>query len=188
MRGRMWLATVAALGASLALPVSAGAQTPAHDSVQASGRSSALGAFTFSVQSGPSGENPSGTVNFFGDSGSVDCLHVSGNTAFVRFSIPLFTIPVAAKLIDGGPAGSGLDRIDAFFASGTSTNCGFQPFNEGPLTEGDVVVIDAPPLPTSKEQCKNGGWQGFGIFKNQGDCVSFVATGGRNQPAPPAGT
>ncbi|HEY8028181.1 MAG TPA: hypothetical protein VIE38_01600 [Gaiellaceae bacterium] len=39
-----------------------------------------------------------------------------------------------------------------------------------------------PLLPTSKDQCKKGGWQSFGVFKNQGDCVSFVATGGRNQP------
>jgi hypothetical protein len=36
-------------------------------------------------------------------------------------------------------------------------------------------------LPTSKEQCKNGGWQNYGVFKNQGDCVSFVTTGGKNQ-------
>ena len=37
--------------------------------------------------------------------------------------------------------------------------------------------------PTSKDQCKNGGWQSFGSqFKNQGDCVSFVASGGKNQP------
>jgi hypothetical protein len=39
-----------------------------------------------------------------------------------------------------------------------------------------------PLLPTSKDQCKNGGWQSFGVFKNQGDCVSFVATGGKNLP------
>lgn len=35
-----------------------------------------------------------------------------------------------------------------------------------------------------KDQCKNGGWRDFtgppGPFKNQGDCVSFFATGGRN--------
>jgi hypothetical protein len=33
--------------------------------------------------------------------------------------------------------------------------------------------------PTRKEQCKNGGWSTFPAlgFKNQGDCVSFVATG-----------
>jgi hypothetical protein len=32
-------------------------------------------------------------------------------------------------------------------------------------------------------QCKKGGWRTFGIFKNQGDCVSYVATGGENPPA-----
>ncbi len=38
-------------------------------------------------------------------------------------------------------------------------------------------------LPTSKDQCKNGGWMNFITpFKNQGDCVSYVATGGKNLP------
>jgi len=48
-----------------------------------------------------------------------------------------------------------------------------------------AAVLLPPPgdLPTDKEQCKKGGWQVYGVFKNQGDCVSFVATGGRNQPA-----
>ena len=42
------------------------------------------------------------------------------------------------------------------------------------------------PLPTSKAQCKNGGWKNFGTtFKNQGDCVSFVASGGKNPPRGP---
>jgi hypothetical protein len=38
-------------------------------------------------------------------------------------------------------------------------------------------------LPTAKRECKKGGWRSFGVFKNQGDCVSFVATGGKNPPA-----
>lgn len=39
-------------------------------------------------------------------------------------------------------------------------------------------------LPTDKEQCKDNGWKSFGsTFKNQGDCVSFVATHGKNQPS-----
>jgi hypothetical protein len=38
-----------------------------------------------------------------------------------------------------------------------------------------------PPTPT-KEQCRHGGWKNFPQFKNQGDCVSFVATGGVNPP------
>jgi hypothetical protein len=51
------------------------------------------------------------------------------------------------------------------------------------LTE-TLTVACPPSLPTSKDQCKNGGWQAFHVFKNQGDCVSFVATGGK--PASPA--
>jgi hypothetical protein len=48
---------------------------------------------------------------------------------------------------------------------------------------GTVTVTAPPPLPTSSDQCKNGGWQNFGgIFKNQGDCVSFVATHAKNPP------
>lgn len=34
--------------------------------------------------------------------------------------------------------------------------------------------------PTSADQCKNGGWEAFGS-RNQGDCVSFVTTEGRNE-------
>ena len=41
--------------------------------------------------------------------------------------------------------------------------------------------------PPTKADCKNGGWQNFdgqngspGPFKNQGDCVSFFATNGKN--------
>ena len=37
-------------------------------------------------------------------------------------------------------------------------------------------------FPTTKDECKNGGFARFGIFKNQGDCVSYVATGGKNKP------
>ncbi len=51
------------------------------------------------------------------------------------------------------------------------------------------VFFDKIPLsqnrPTTKDQCKNGGWRTYGIFKNQGDCVSFVATKGKNPPAGP---
>lgn len=39
----------------------------------------------------------------------------------------------------------------------------------------NAVIADA-------SACKNGAWKDYGIFKNQGDCVSFVATGGKNQP------
>lgn len=43
----------------------------------------------------------------------------------------------------------------------------------------------APTLPTSKDQCKNGGWFVYNTFKNQGECVSYVASGGLKTPAAP---
>ena len=38
-------------------------------------------------------------------------------------------------------------------------------------------------MPAAADQCRNGGWMAFGVFRNQGDCVSYVATQGRNEPA-----
>ena len=44
-------------------------------------------------------------------------------------------------------------------------------------------------FPTSADQCKKDGWKSFvnadggPLFKNQGDCVSYVQTGGKNAPS-----
>jgi hypothetical protein len=46
-----------------------------------------------------------------------------------------------------------------------------------------TVTVTCEPKPTTTAECKSGGWKRFGIFKNQGDCVSFVAAGGKNPPA-----
>lgn len=45
----------------------------------------------------------------------------------------------------------------------------------------DTVSYDFEPKPFAKEDCKNGGWANFvdPVFRNQGDCVSFFASGGR---------
>ena len=51
-----------------------------------------------------------------------------------------------------------------------------------PVSASLSIAVEAP-LPTSKDQCKQGGWTTFGVFKNQGDCVSYVATGGENPPS-----
>jgi hypothetical protein len=47
------------------------------------------------------------------------------------------------------------------------------------LLEGFLSSLAEPVLivPTNKDQCKNGGWKNYPQFKNQGDCVSFVASG-----------
>jgi DNA-binding beta-propeller fold protein YncE len=37
----------------------------------------------------------------------------------------------------------------------------------------NIAITPVPRVPTSIEQCKNGGWQQFG-FQNQGQCIAFV--------------
>ena len=64
--------------------------------------------------------------------------------------------------------------------SGGTVSCPNVPWYSGPQ---DFVVTDAHPLPSTKAQCKNGGWRDYGVFKNQGDCVSCVATKGKSAPA-----
>jgi hypothetical protein len=53
------------------------------------------------------------------------------------------------------------------------------------LTASVNVTTPPNPVPTTANQCKGGGWQKLTDtagtpFKNQGDCVSFVATNGAN--------
>jgi hypothetical protein len=51
--------------------------------------------------------------------------------------------------------------------------------------DGKITGTTQPCGPVTKDDCKKGGWQTFvgapGPFKNQGDCVSYVATGGKNK-------
>ena len=72
------------------------------------------------------------------------------------------------------------------------------PFPTGTITALDVLIdvegtaditnitvngeLQVPTAQVAKDQCKNGGWQNFTSpsFKNQGDCVSYFATGGKN--------
>jgi hypothetical protein len=143
--------------------------------------------------------------------GAVTCLKVTGNIAVVgvygtysrRFGDPTrppILVQDAAAYVylrDNGPdiADATPDGISDPFMSGQPpvassppTDCAAQlppPANMCDcFLSGGVTITDAPPpLPTSKDECKNGGWRSFGVFKYQGDCVSFVATGGKNPPA-----
>jgi len=71
---------------------------------------------------------------------------------------------------DGGADGTGRFRLDS-----PSNGCWF-----GYTPAVQFVALVLPP--TSKDQCKDGGWQQFNnpTFKNQGDCVSYVATHGKH--------
>jgi hypothetical protein len=160
-----------------------GGQTPGEDSVTGSGTANFWGPFQIDVRSGPSGENPSGQASFqttFGlVNGSVSCLAVRDNVA--TFNIPLTQFGlITVQVTDNGLGG---DLIEGIPTSRPASDCSALTGSvSGGVFNGDIVVVDAPPLPTSRDECRNGGWRAYGIFKSQGDCVSFVATGGKNPP------
>jgi hypothetical protein len=86
-------------------------------------------------------------------------------------------------LLPGSPA------IDQGDASGTDQRGLTRPVDDPAITDatggngadiGAFEVQTANVLPTTIEQCKNGGWLTFTMprtFSNQGDCVQFVNTG-----------
>ena len=128
---------------------------------------------------------------------------VSDNRAVVGFSGTLSFFgpvprPIAGlvRVVDGGGPASAQDTIEWAEVQGQlggepipgPTDCSSYPstFSPGVIhvnQQGDIVVTDAqPPLPTAKDQCKNNGWRNYGDrFKNQGACLSFVATGGKQK-------
>jgi hypothetical protein len=188
-------AGVAAVAVALALPGVASGQGPADDSLVGTGSVDTDGSFSwsFNVRSGPSGEDPRGELSIAIAPGgpaiaseAVDCLVVSGRTATVGGPVlpnPFGYTDYVVTVEDSGPSASTPDLMGFAITSGADTGCDPSHLVKLPLITGDIVVTDAPPSPTSTEQCKNGGWRTFGVFKNQGDCVSFVATGGKYPPA-----
>jgi hypothetical protein len=82
---------------------------------------------------------------------------------------------LAVRPTDGAIFASGGDEGGIYTLSRTGTQklVGF-------TSVGGVGDLAFTPLPTSKDQCKNGGWQRFSFpyeFKNQGDCIQLVNTG-----------
>lgn len=174
----------------LALGTPAWAQSAAEDSVTGSGRTQdgLLSLITVDVRSEPDGADPHGLISFQAIdillAGPVRCLDVAGNTAVIGFTDEVFGFgDFIAVAIDNRPAGSTVGPADEFLAARAPTSpidCAGQlpsPLAGGPLAEGDIAVTDAPEVPTSKEQCKDGGWRTFPGFKNQGDCVSSLPAG-----------
>ncbi len=160
------------------------AQQPVQDSVVGSATMTLYGQFDIDARSGSNGEDPVGQVTaifnrFEGFSGPITCLAVRGNSATLNIdsNLGLITMQITDNAGTGSP-----DRIDAFPARRAPDDC--SPFSGGVIgtvITGDIVVVDVPPVPTSKDQCKNGDWRNYAGFKNQGACVSFVATGDKRE-------
>jgi hypothetical protein len=225
------VASVMFAAAALAFAPSATGQTTGADSVTGTSDSGCVEPFEVApgfiiclrrlnvdidVESGPAGEQPTGTLNLrstgstpggsFEATADATCLSVSGHVAIIGLSGNLhqggaggdFGMAGLVRVVDGGGSSSGADSVEFAYRTGDEL---FGPPLPGPTTcasfpgpfftnsfafptftnaVGDLVVTDAAPLPTTKEQCRRGGWKTFGVFKNQGDCVSFVATKGNS--------
>lgn len=71
-----------------------------------------------------------------------------------------------------------------FLATSTSTTLSFVSTTTTPFGPA-IDSVDVTETVPTKDDCKNGGWQTMidtagNSFKNQGDCVSFFATKGKN--------
>jgi hypothetical protein len=139
----------------------------------------------FDAHSGPSGESPTGTVRVdiespefptaTIDTAPVSCLNVAGNRATVGFRLPILGISGLFFAEDNDGAAEDRSSGGVPVPTPTPSICPTTPSALPPHSGGDLIVHDAPALPTSKEQCKNGGWRNFGTaFKSQGQCVAFV--------------
>jgi hypothetical protein len=86
-----------------------------------------------------------------------------------------------------------LVSYQANIQSGSSTSCdkgeGFvigslQDFSSGQTSGNfdEAFTSTGACAPTTTQHCNKDGWKAYGVFKNQGDCVSYVATHGKNEP------
>ena len=193
--------TTAAVGVALALPSISNAAPPSPrptflDTAKASGDNLVLDDFSaFDIRvdasSGPTGEDPRGQVTFGFNplfevepvTGPVTCLHVTGNTAVMTVAGPFSSLPgflaFTVKLVGNG--GSGLDRFQYFPVPPENSqylDCRANPIPTdfgGPLI-GRAEIFDSPPPPTSKRQCRHGGFADFG-FRSKRQCIKFVKHG-----------
>jgi hypothetical protein len=183
-----WSVVATVMAAGAVFVPGAAAQMPTQDSVTGSARTGVgrgFARYTFDVRSGPSGENPTGTVtidSFFGVIGPLHatCLSVSANKAGMIFRAPEPTSDIAGLAIAVQDDGPGQDRIDFHTLAALPGDCPAPGEVSAPTGSGDITITDAQPLPTATHQCKNGGWAQFG-FDNRRQCIRSVRQQARQE-------
>jgi hypothetical protein len=154
---------------------------------------------TADAHSGIAGQDARGTMtwserslgDFVENEARVTCLSVAGQVATVgvegtrTYARVGITVPIAGliRVEDGGGPSSGEDAFQFDIQQASPpfeplpgpTDCSVPPAetptfrNDG----GDLVVTDTQPLPTSRDQCTNGGWQTYGYARYE-QCLRAV--------------
>jgi hypothetical protein len=181
LNGATWQsATSICTNAAWAAPLSGSSYVGLPGSDCNTGFNEAQGVFRNSFQLPAGFQNASISVSWLADNSAqvlLNGVRIGGNVddgTTVYFQTPTTT-----------------SSSDPLFLAGTNEltlqlhNWGFpgQPqYGPNPTGLDFVATITFTALPTTTAECKDDGWMSFGVFKNQGDCVSFVATEGKNQP------
>ena len=176
------VAMASMLAVVLMLPTGAAAQAPPGDSVTGSGTvrfvSGGLTGLTqpfgVDIRAGRTGENPTGTLTLLFTFTDPTCLVIGGPveeppTATVNLLNPVTGGRTVFQL---GSIG-GVQFI-AVAVADSPDDCSLGSASEvAEVISGQISIADAQALPTSRAECKNGGWAQFG-FKNRGHCIRFV--------------
>lgn len=121
------------------------------------------------------------TITFSRPVSDFSALVVNGNTVTVSYTVADDAGgSVTKSLVANLPAPGGADTFSLPDDGITSVTIGLTT----PSAVYDFFIDDVQftAFPISTSECKNGGWEAYGVFKNQGDCVSYVATQGKNEP------
>jgi len=108
---------------------------------------------------------------------------VTANATSLAGAVVAYTSPTASDDGSGVAATAACAPVSgSSFAIGTTPVTCTATDAAGNTASGTFTVTVNRPVPTNANQCKNGGWTlaartNGTLFKNQGDCVSYVNTG-----------
>jgi hypothetical protein len=155
-----------------------------------SGTPTTVGAATFTVRAANQSTQTATAVVSLNVVASPPVINAIGVLANAVVGVPYsrtFTAqgtPPITWNISAGTLPAGLTLSSAGVLGGTPTTAGTANFTVRASNAGGastevvnlqvVPPVVVPPMPTSKDECKKDGWRTFGVFRNQGDCVSYV--------------